>query len=449
MRLTLSSETLSPVLAQLSQANHTLAHHFPGDSGHRQPVHSVYGGGHLFKAEAASKLGKLALAALDQFASESDQLGEALGLTLEKKVLDVIYQRVIEKLHHEPVEDYRIDFEDGYGIRSDEEEDGHVVAAASELAKGVHNQSLPPFIGFRIKALTPEMHSRAIRTLDLFLTTFTQETNGQLPENFCVTLPKVTLPEQVMVLVQLLDQLETRLGLPSGAIKIEIMIETTQSLFDAEGRFVPPRLLNAANGRCLAAHFGAYDYTAGCNITSTYQSLQHPACDFARHLMQVGFSGTGVWVVDGATNVMPIPPHRASAGQILTPEQMMENRQTVHRAWKLHFDNIYHGLKSGFYQGWDLHPAQLPVRYAATYLFFFEGLEPAAERLRNFVNKAAQATRVRDVFDDAATGQGLLNFFLRAINCGALTEAETIERTGLSHEELRDRSFLKILQNRK
>ena len=93
----------------------------------------------------------------------------------------------------------------------------------------------------------------------------------------------------------------------------------------------------------------------------------------------------------------------------------------MHRAWRLHADDVRHSLVNGFYQGWDLHPAQLPTRYAAVYAFFLEGLDAASERLRNFVDKAAQATLVGDVFDDAATGQGLLNFFLRGINCGAIT----------------------------
>jgi len=76
-------------------------------------------------------------------------------------------------------------------------------------------------------------------------------------------------------------------------------------------------------------------------------------------------------------------------------------------------------------------------------------VESAGARLHNFVEKAAQATLVGDVFDDAATGQGLLNYFLRGINCGALTEREALEMTGLSLGELRGRSFLKILNGRR
>nr|MBA3320315.1 phosphoenolpyruvate kinase [Pyrinomonadaceae bacterium] len=203
-----------------------------------------------------------------------------------------------------------------------------------------------------------------------------------------------------------------------------------------------------ARGRCVAAHFGTYDYTASCQITAAHQHMLHPACDFARQMMQVAFGGTGVWLSDGATNIMPVAPHRAAEGAPLTSSQAQENQTIVHRAWKIHFEHTRHSLANAFYQGWDLHPAQLPTRYAAVHSFFLESLEPASERLRNFVEKAARATLVGDVFDDAATGQGLLNYFLRAINCGAVTEAEAIQLTSLTLSELHTGSFVKILQNR-
>ncbi|MBL4578327.1 MAG: hypothetical protein JKX74_07635, partial [Flavobacteriales bacterium] len=112
------------------------------------------------------------------------------------------------------------------------------------------------------------------------------------------------------------------------------------------------------------------------------------------------------------------------------------------------YGHIRHSLLHGFYQGWDLHPGQLAIRYAAVYTFFLESYDEAALRLKNFIEKAGQATLVGDVFDDAATGQGLLNFFLSAMNCGAITEDEVMA-TGLTLEEIRTRSFLKILEGRK
>src|SRR5262249_30885480 len=189
-------------------------------------------------------------------------------------------------------------------------------------------------------------------------------------------------------------------------------------------------------------------YTASCNITARYQLPQHMACDFARHVIQVTMAGTGVTISDGATTIMPVGPHRAPpGGPALTAQQLEENRAAVHRAWKIHFDDVRSSLRNAYYQGWDLNPAQLPTRYAAVFSFFLEAREEAAARLRAFVDKAAQATLLGSVFDDAATGQGLLNFFLRGLSCGALTEQEALA-TGLTLEEIRGRSFVKMLAGR-
>ena len=479
MTSSLSEASLIDLTEPLRQANEEFSRHYPGETGRRQPVHTVYGGAHLFKSDSAKRLGSLGRRSLDQFApdfltfaraielpgwnelpdndDEADELVSFLKTEPERARKEkksawlayTIYRRVIEKLKHEPVEDFRIDFEDGYGNRPDDEEDGHAVSAAAETAEGNKNGTLPPFIGIRIKPFNEELRARSFRTLDIFVSTLLELSKGRLPENFVVTLPKITIPEQVATLAALLAQLEKQTGIKEGSLKFEMMIETTQSIINHRGQINLPLLLGAAEGRCVAAHFGTYDYTAGCNITAAHQHMLHPACDFAKHMMQVSFAGTGIWLSDGATNIMPVAPHRfVEGGPALTPEQIEENREVVHRAWRLHYDHIQHSLTNAFYQGWDLHPAQLPTRYAAVYAFFLESLEAASERLKNFVEKAAKATLVGDVFDDAATGQGLLNYFLRAINCGALTEAEAVQLSGLTLEELRSASFVKILKNR-
>jgi citrate lyase beta subunit len=479
MKKSLTEESVGDISAKLRQANNDFAKIYPGETGKRQPVHTVYGGAHLFKSDSAERLGALARRSLDQFAPDflsfakaidlagaeglPDSLEEDSGLLnrletngeqvrLENRpawFAHAIYNRVSEKLRREPVEDFRIDFEDGYGNRPDDEEDGHAASAALEVAAGMENDTLPPFIGIRIKPFTEELRARSMRTLDIFVSTLVEKAGGRLPENFVVTQPKITIPEQVGALTDLFELLEQANGLQAGSLKLEMMIETTQSVINARGEINLPLLLAAARGRCVAAHFGTYDYTASCSITAAHQHMMHPACDFAKHMMQVSFAGTGIWLSDGATNIMPVAPHRFSEGGTpLTPEQIAENRDVVHRAWRLHYGHIQHSLENAFYQGWDLHPAQLPTRYAAVYAFFLESLDAASERLKNFVDKAAKATLVGDVFDDAATGQGLLNYFLRAINCGALTETEAVERSGLTVAELRSGSFVKILNNR-
>ena len=441
MKRTFSDDDLKSAASRLDPALETFMARFPGESGARQPVHTVYGGAHLFKSDTTQKLGALALRSLDDFAPDAATLGEAIGI--DAKFRDVVYARVIEKLRREPVEDFRIDFEDGYGYRADAEEDAHADAAAKEVAAGMKNGTLPPFIGIRIKQFSQELMPRSMRTLDIFISTLL-DSAGELPSNFVVTLPKIQLPEQVTALADLFDTMEPKLGLGKHTLRFEFMIETTQAILSENGVSNLPLFLDAARGRAVAAHFGTYDYTASCNITAEHQRMDHPACDFARHMMQVAYAGTGLWLSDGATNIMPIAPHRGN----LTPEQIAENRAVVHRAWRLHADHIRHSLINAYYQGWDLNPAQLPTRYAAVYSFFLEGLRAATDRLHNFIEKAGQATLVGDVFDDAATGQGLLNYFLRALNCGAITEDEAMA-TGLTLDELRSRSFVKIMKGRR
>ena len=443
VRTSLSEKKFQKAVARARASQARITERYPGDSGARQPVHTVYGGAHLFHSDTAVKLGELALRALDAYAPDAGAFAEALGIS--GALAPTVYDRVRDKLRREPVEDFRIDFEDGYGNRPDEEEDDHAVAAAKQVAAGMVAGTLPPFLGIRIKPLIGELAARSLRTLDVFLTELLANTDGSLPANFVVTLPKILSRVDVDLLVDTFDQLEDRLDIEHGALRVEFMVETTQSLFDPQGRSMLPRLHRAAAGRLTGAHFGTYDYTANCDITAAHQRMRHPACDFARHMMKVAFAGTGVMLSDGATNVMPVAPHR---GAQLGDDQRHANRAAVFGAWRLHADDIRHSLVNGFYQGWDLHPAQLPSRYGAVYAFFLEGLAPASERLRNFVDKAAQATLVGDVFDDAATGQGLLNYFLRGIACGAVTEREALA-TGLSLEEIRDKSFAKIMAARR
>ena len=443
--LSLPSDPASASLTALRAANREFARRYPGEGGGRQPLHTVYGGGHLFRADTAAKLGAVALRALEEFAPASRDLAEALALP--DGLAETVHRRIRTKLEAEPVEDFRIDFEDGYGNRPDAEEDGHAEAAALEVARGRDGGTLPPFIGIRIKPLNEELRRRSIRTLDVFLTTLLRR-GGALPAGFVITVPKVTVPEQVAWFSDVLTELETTLGLETGALRFELMIETPQIMVDRNGRCALPALLEAGRSRVSAAHFGTYDYTAGCNITAAYQGMGHPACDFARQLMQLAFAGTGVWLSDGSTTVMPVPIHRPATGAVLTPAQIAANRASVHHAWALHYRDVRRSLEQGFYQGWDLHPAQLVTRYAAVYGFFLEGLEAAGARLQNFVAKAAQATLVGDIFDDAATGQGLLNYFLRGINAGALTEEEAAARTGLTLEEFQGRSFVRIIAGR-
>ncbi len=473
MKQTIPTKKRKELFAKLKKANNAFQKIYPGDRPERQAVHTVYGGANLFKFDSAKTLGERALDTFKLYAPDFVSFGKIFQLdgiqqvdgsesveALKNKYESLpavkqkehplrlsyeVYQKVMKKLQTEAIEDFRIDFEDGYGNRSNEEEDATAKEAALEVAKGMSEGSLPPFIGIRIKPFTEEMKERGLRTLEIFISTLVKKSGGELPGNFVVMLPKVTIPEQVSTLVGFFEILEDELGLEEGILKMEMMVETTQSIMDADGINPLYRFIKASKGRCIATHFGTYDYTASCSITAKYQEMDHPVCDFAHHMTKVALAHTGIWLSDGATNTMPIGPNR---GEEMTPEQLQENRDTVHRAWKKGYDHIRHSLWNGFYQGWDLNPAQFPMRYTAVFSFFLESYDDAVERLKTFVDKAARATLIGDVFDDAATGQGLLNYFLRALNSGAITEEEVLV-TGLTLEEIRGRSFKKILENRK
>ena len=471
MKLSIPESSRNEVLNDLHAANMSFQKIYPGELPDRQPVHTVYGGANLFKSDTTKRMGQVALKSFLTYAPDFAVLAKVLNLkgveniTIQSvaeasrfsKMSEndsrhdplwlpyMVHKKVVDKLTKEAVEDFRIDFEDGFGNRPDKEEDETAVNAAIELAKGMRENTISPFIGIRIKPFTEDLKQRGIRTLDIFLTTLLGETKGKLPDNFVVMLPKVTIPQQIEALAKLFVILEHEHKLLPHSLKMEMMVEATQAVMDAEGKNPLLSLIRAGKGRCIAAHFGTYDYTASCNITAKYQTMDHPVCDFAHHMTRVALGGTGIMLSDGATNVMPVGPHR---GENLTTDQEKENRDVVHSAWRLGYGHTMHSLINGFYQGWDLHPAQLPMRYAAVYTFFLESYEDAAVRLRNFVDKAAQATLSGDVFDDAATGQGLLNYFLKALNCGAITENEILN-TGLTLDEIRSRSFYRILLGRR
>lgn len=411
------SDALSAPLLRLRAAAEASARAHPGDRPGRQPVHVVYGGAHLFRHDTMRKLGDLALRSLDAHAPDADTFADALGLAGGDHRA-ALYARVRDKLARAPVEDLRVDFEDGYGQRAPDEEDARCAAVAEALARGMREGTLPPAVGIRVRSFAPETLPRALRTLDLTLTALLRATGGALPAGFTVTLPKVTLPEEVALLVDALDALGAR------DVAVEVMVESPLALRPA----ALPALVAAARGRCAAVHFGAYDYLAACGVAGD-GSLDHPLCDHARHTMLVALAGTGVRLSDGATAVLPTAAARGE----------------VHRAWRLHGANVARALAQGYAQGWDLHPAQLPARYGAVYDFFLRHAGAAGKRLRAFVERAARATRDGSVFDDAATAQGLVNFFLRAVDAGALTDDEAAAHAGVAVSRLRARSFASLV----
>lgn len=385
--------------ARLAEADAQVAALYPGEPAGRQPVHTVYVPAHHFSADVVEKWGAQARDVLEQHGD---------GLAMDAAVAE----RVREKLRAEPVEDLRIDFEDGYGNRPDEEEDSAARDAGRVLAGLVAAGSAPPFTGIRFKSFEAATRHRGIRTLDLFLEGLLRDSG--LPDGFVVTLPKVTAVAQVVAAVEVLAALEQAHSLAEGALRFEVQIETPQSILTPDGTVAVAAVLRAAQGRCTGLHYGTYDYSAALGISAADQRMDHSAADFAKAFMQVAAAGTGVRLSDGSTNRLPV-------GAAVD----------VHAGWAEHVRLVRRSLGNGFYQGWDLHPHQLPSRFAATYGFFRDGFSAAAQRLRAYAEQAGGG-----VLDEPATAQALARFLVRGLDCGAFDPAEVAEATNLGRNDL-------------
>ena len=395
---------------RLRAADADLTRKFPGDRGGRQPVHTVYVPADRYDATTVPDWGHQAHDVLTQHAGTATALAEALDL--EPGLADEVHEKVRNKLASEPIEDLRIDFEDGYGSRPDEEEDAAVVAAAKALTTSTQDGTGPPYSGIRFKSFEAATRRRGLRTLDLFIGELVR--HGGVPDGFVVTLPKVTSVDQVEAMVVACTRLEEDHGLAAGRLGFEIQVETPQSVLGPDGTVLVARMIHASEGRCTGLHYGTYDYSASCGIAAGYQSMEHPAADHAKAVMQVAAAGTGVRVSDGATNVLPVG-----------------DRQAVLAAWRTHARLVRRSLERGFYQGWDLHPAQLPSRYVATYAFYRQGLLDAAKRLRAYVAGVSSG-----FLDEPATATALAGFMMRGVECGAVEGAEVDRLIGLDPDRL-------------
>jgi hypothetical protein len=390
--------------ALLASDDAVRASRYPGIAPGRQPVHTVYVPADRYHHGIVEEWGTAALDALDEF-------GPLPGFS--DKVLEEIEPLVHQKLGTEPIEDLRIDFEDGYGTRSDLEEDAHVRRAALALAASHFDRTAPISIGLRIKSLEVPTRIRAVRTLDLFLDRLLGSAppapgrvgQSPIPESFRITLPKVTSVVQIAAMVELCDALEVEYGLAPGRLRFEIQIETPQAILGADGTATVARMLHAASGRCAGLHYGTYDYSASVGIAAAYQSMEHPAADHAKQVMQVAAAGTGIPVADGSTNLLPVG-----------------DQDAVRAGWALHARLVRRSLERGFYTGWDLHPAQLPSRYAATFAFYRDGLAASVARLQNYLSRSASG-----FMDEPATAQALAGYLCRGLDCGAFDETAITE----------------------
>lgn len=394
--------------ARLAAADQQLASQFPGSAGRRQPVHTVYVAGHLFHAGLPREWGDQALSAAS--ALTGADFADSFGVPAT--MADDVRTRVLAKLEREPIEDLRVDFEDGFGNRGDEAEDAAVERAAAELLRAVDEGVAPPSFGIRFKCFETPTRARGLRTLARMVELLTRD--GRLPEGFVVTLPKVTSVDQVEAMVYAAGQIEDALGLAQRALRFEIQVETPQAILGPDGTALVARMIHAGDARVTSLHYGTYDYSASCGIAAAYQSLEHPVADYAKGVMQVAAAGTGVTLSDGSTNVIPV----GDADQ-------------VRAAWQLHSRLVRRSLERGYYQGWDLHPAHLPSRFAATFAFYRHSLHSAAERLRNYLQQRESA-----IMDEPATAWALADYVARALDCGATDSAEVAELSEVGRDDI-------------
>lgn len=411
---------------RLADTDALLERAYPGDPGTRQPVHTVYLPADAFTADTAPQWGLRAAEAAAGIGVRA--LGELVAPEgVAPELIDQVVRAVEHKLATEPIEDLRLDFEDGFGERGDAEEDEWAVHAARTVAQAVLAGTAPPFIGIRFKCLEAATRDRGLRTLDLFLTTLVREgglkeagvSADGLPSGLVLTLPKVSAVEQVEVMVEACEQLEEALGLLAGRLRFEVQMETAPMILGPEGICPIPSMLHRTGGRVEALHYGTYDYSDSLQIAAQHQSMEHPAADHAKAVMQVAVAGTGVRLSDGSTNILPVG-----------------DEQQRLAAWRLHARLVRRSLERGFYQGWDLHPAQLPTRFLANYFFYRESFAPAAHRLRVYRSRSVPGIEAADVADEPATARALARFVHRGVLCGAISEEELMEGVGISAQEL-------------
>lgn len=404
LRGVLTEDDLRRADAALAGTDALLAREYPGDRDVRQPVHTVYVPMDRYTPELPAQWGAQALAAAEAHGGIAG-VAQLAGIEPDAGLIEA----VASKLEREPIEDLRLDAEDGYGDHP-EREDRDVVDMATQLAAAMERGLETPFIGTRFKCFEAPTRRRGLRTLDLFLSTL-MDRAGRLPDGLVLTLPKVTTVEQVEVMTGVLDRIEDALGLPAKRLGFEVQAETPQIILGPDGTATAATLLRAGDGRITSLHYGTYDYSASLGIDAAYQSMEHPAADFAKHVLQLAVAGTGVHLSDGSTNILPIGENAPAA-------------------WALHARLVRRHLELGIHQGWDLHPAQLVTRYLATYAYYRDGFDAAAQRLANYLGNVQSA-----IMDEPATAKALAGFLQRGLACGAVG-ASDLTRYGLTAEQV-------------
>lgn len=399
-----------------------------------QPVHTLYWPADRFDALTVTEASADARALFEAELPNPSALASALEWTdaAEPGLAEATWERTRTRLQQGPVEDLRIDFEDGYGRRDDATENAHADAAAASLVEALAADRICSRVGIRIKTITPEEVGRAAETLERFVDRLAEA--GRFPETFVVTLPKVTHPAQVERGVAWLAELERRYARPEHSMRLEVMVETTASLVDREGRSPLPAIVDAGVPRLLGIHLGVYDFTASLHLPPGQQAPDHPFCDLARGQMRLAVGGR-VHLSDGASNVRPVGDGKA-----------------IRRAWRIGYAHVQRALAQGYAQGWDMHPGQLVVRHAANVAFWRAGYTDLAARLSAMIDSATRAQGANTVqgavIDEPATAAALYRAVCRAWRVGAIDEAE-LGAASLTTADVGHDSFADLVRSRR
>ncbi|MDH6285708.1 citrate lyase beta subunit [Rhodococcus opacus] len=387
--------------ALLDPVDTDLADAFPGDRQQPQPVHTVYVSAADAGPDTPRVWGEQAVELLDRHSNALSEIGTTGALPDVRTMLE-----------HRPIMDLRIDFEDGYGWRSDDVEDAAALEAGRTLRLLSSDPSGPRSLGIRAKGLAPHERRRGIRTLELVL-----EGAGGVPDGFVFTVPKLRAAQQVTAVVALCEELERAYGLPDRSLLFELQIESPQAVLGPDGTVTVAKAIHLADGRCTGLHYGTYDYSAACGIASRFQSLEHPVADHAKSVMLVAAAQTGVWVCDGSTQVIP-----------------QGSDEEIRAALARHYRLVTRSLERGYYQGWDMHPGHLITRWLATFDFYRAALPAAATRVQAYLDRQGGG-----VMDEPATAQALATVILRGLACGAFDEdAVRAQAPGCTVDTLRD-----------
>ena len=404
-----------------------------------QPSGTLYGGAQRFKEGTFAKLGEQVHTFFGRYVDSDDAFVACFGVPTSASVAS-LRDRLRGSLQRAPLEDVRVDFEDGYGPHDDQEEDAHAVLVGEAFAER-RGSVWPTRVGIRVRSLESATAKRALRTLALVVDTMVARGWRPGREPFRVTIPKVTHLQEIAMAARALERLEADHGLPDKSFVLEAMVETPDAFLDREGRVPIVVWPSMARGRMSALHFGAFDYLSSIGVPAGSQSLDHPACLHARALLALVATRAHVEVSDGTFLEIPVGPHREATNGSL---EEGENQEVVARALRHHAGRVRRQLAEGFAQGWDLHPGQVVSRRAAVLMAYVEGRDEVLRRMNAFLVAGARAARSGTSFDDAASARSLLATLRSGIKLG-LDDADLVAAfVGLEVDDLMRAPLLEL-----